>query len=150
MKRLKFQTNSTSDFQKDKGATLVEALISVAIMSFVVIGILSGFSQQQMSTRSTYQKNIAVLIAEKQMEEIFKYPSGNLKKESFTQFVVHHKNTFEFLSSDPGIPGQYRVTTDIILDPMEQMATITVSVEFPLTKDDYPFITQLIAKRSQK
>ena len=67
---------NTKNKKINRGGSLVEALVSVAIISFVVVSILSGFAQQQADTNRNTDKNMAVMLAEMRMEEMLKFVSG--------------------------------------------------------------------------
>jgi hypothetical protein len=117
----------------DKGISIVEALISVAIIGFVVISILAAISQQQATTKQTADKNVAILLAELRMEELFKFPSRQLGIEEYTDYVVYKGNGFEVYDEgqgDPRVEKQFRRTTKITKDLLQQVATIRVEVEY--------------------
>jgi type II secretory pathway pseudopilin PulG len=138
----------------NKGASLVEALLSVAILSFVIVSILSGFSQQQMTTRNTAARNVAVRLAEMKMEEILKFPTPQLTEETFRDYVIAKGNGFEVFdeatAGDPNEQKQYRRTCEVDIDMLGQIATISVTVDYPLTGTVYPSRVQLRTKRGVK
>ncbi len=117
----------------NKGTSIVEALISVAIIGFVVISILAAISQQQATTKQTTDKNVAVLLAEMRMEELFKFPSRQLSIEEYTDYIIFKGNGFEVYDQgqgDPRVEKQFRRTTKITKDLLQQVATIRVEVEY--------------------
>jgi type II secretory pathway pseudopilin PulG len=59
----------TDQCENKKGFTIVEALVAMAILAFVIVTILGGFSQQQVATRKTATKNTALILAEMRLEE---------------------------------------------------------------------------------
>jgi len=144
---------------RSKGSTLVEALISTAILSFVIVSILGAVSQQQMTTRNTSDKNIAVFLAESRLEELLKLPANQLQPETFVDYAVQKTNpsgssynyNLDFISEDEDPPDelrQFRRTTNIIIDDLGEMADITVTVDYGRTKDIYPFSVVLTARRT--
>lgn len=144
---------------RSKGSTLVEALISTAILSFVIVSILGAVSQQQMTTRNTSDKNIAVFLAESRLEELLKLPANQLQPETFVDYAVQKTNpsgssynyNFDFISEDEDPPDelrQFRRTTNIIIDDLGEMADITVTVDYGRTKNIYPFSVELTARRT--
>ena len=147
----------------NKGSSLVEALISVAIISYVVVSILSGFAQQQADTNRNTDKNMAVMLAEMRMEELMKFPSGQLVHETFVDYVVLKPTGFVVYGEGDDIPNelrQFRRTADInrdddVQDTLDQLVTITVTVEYSARKGTgtemiYPYNVQLISRRSLK
>lgn len=161
----KLKTKKTKNKKINKGGTLVEALISVAIISFVIVSILSGFSQQQADTNRNTDKNMAVMLAEMRMEELLKFPSGQLVKETFVDYIVLKANGFEVYGEDKSIPNelrQFRRETNIdgvdqTVDPLGQMVEITVTVSYGAMREKiggstliYPYSVQLISRRSLK
>jgi type II secretory pathway pseudopilin PulG len=155
------KTQKTKNKKINKGSSLVEALISIAIISFVVVSILSGFSQQQADTKRNTDKNMAVMLAEMKMEELLKFPSDRLAIESFVDYVVLKPNGFEVIpegSTAPTELRQFRRTVNIEkTDVMQQLATITVTVDFGATRGTgtgsgmlYPYSVQLTTRRSLK
>ncbi len=64
--------------KKTNGFTLVEALLAMTIVIFVVVGILSGFTQQMVTNRYAGAKNMAISLAESKMEEYLKYPASQM------------------------------------------------------------------------
>ncbi len=63
---------------KNKGFSLIEALIALLILGFVVIAILAGFSAQINTNKKTRQKNIAIALAEDRLEQVLKYSRTQL------------------------------------------------------------------------
>ncbi|MCP5049941.1 MAG: type II secretion system protein [bacterium] len=146
MKRLKRDANAA------RGATLVEALISVGIMSFVIVSILSGFSQQQMTTRNTAAKNMAVRLGEMRMEEVLKFSGEQLQANAGTiiDYVMVKPNSYEVVAVNPNEQKQYRRTININMDFMGDLATIIVTVDYPMTGTSYPFQLVIKSRRSQR
>jgi Tfp pilus assembly protein PilV len=136
--------------KKDKGSTLVEALISVAIIAFVMVSILSAFSQQQLNTRNNADKNSAIILAEERMEELLKFPSGQLAEETYQDYIVFKDNKFKYYDTDPKMPNQFRRTTTISKDLMQQLATIQVMVEFGKRDNPRPPKVVISTKRGLK
>lgn len=144
----------------DKGTSIVEALISIAIIGFVVISILAAISQQQATTKQTTDKNVAVLLAELRMEELFKFQSRQLGIEEYTDYVIFKGHGFEVYDEtqgDPRVEKQFRRTTKITKDLLQQLATIRVEVEYGAVFTDtsgselkYPSRVVLTSRRSLK
>jgi len=144
---LKTQNNKN---KKNKGSTLVEALISMAILAFVFVSILGAFSQQQMSTRKNSDKNAAILLAEQRMEELLKFNAMQLTEEMFQDYIVYRSDKFQYFDTDPGEKRQFRRTTRISLDFLKTMATIRVEVEYGMKDGSYPFKVVLSTRRGSK
>lgn len=143
----------------NKGGSLVEALISIAIISFVIVSILSGFAQQQADTSRNTDKNMAVMLAEERMEELLKFPSERLLIETFVDYIVPRSNGFDVYGEGDSIPSQlrqFRRTVTITKeDLLQQLATIRVTVEYGATRGSgsemyYPFRIELTSRRSLK
>jgi Tfp pilus assembly protein PilV len=134
----------------NRGTSLVEALISVGIMSFVIVSILSGFSQQQMSTRNSTSRNAAVQMAEIRMEEMLKFATTQMIAENFNDFIVFQDEGFEVFTADPNKQKQFRRETKITMDLLGQVATIEVTVRYPLTGTIYPFSVTMVTRRGVK
>ena len=149
----------TKNKKINKGGSLVEALISVAILSFVVVSILSGFAQQQADTNRNTDKNMAVMLAEMRMEELLKFPSDSLLIEAFVDYVVLKPNGYIVYGEGDTVPNelrQFRRTATITKeDLLQQLATIRVTVEYNARKGAgtdviYPFRVELTSRRSLK
>lgn len=133
----------------NKGFSIVEALVAMAILAFVIVTILGGFSQQQMATRKNASKNVAIVLAEMRMEEMMKFPSDQLNPQVITDFIISKNNTFQYFDADPKDKDQFRRTTNIQHDILGQIATIQVMVEYGgrATNDTYPFRVGLSSRR---
>ncbi|MCX6583168.1 MAG: prepilin-type N-terminal cleavage/methylation domain-containing protein [Candidatus Aminicenantes bacterium] len=144
----------TDHHENKKGFTIVEALVAMAILAFVIVTILGGFSQQQVATRKTASKNTAILLAEMRLEELLKFPSSQLAPINTTQvntdFIISRGNTFEYSNDDMNDVDQFRRTTRIQNDTLE-LATIQVMVEYGLDRHGtYPFRVVLSTRRGLK
>ncbi|UCH92430.1 MAG: prepilin-type N-terminal cleavage/methylation domain-containing protein [Candidatus Aminicenantes bacterium] len=152
------KTQNKNKKNNNKGGTLVEALISMAILSFVFVSILSGFSFQQMDTKRNTDKNMAIMLAEMRMEELMKFPSTQLIEETFVDYFVPKPNGYEYYGEDAAIPNelkQFRRTATITReDILQQLATIRVLVEYGAMKGKggliYPYRIELTTRRSLK
>lgn len=149
----------TKNKRINKGSSLIEALISIGIISFVIVSILNGFAQQQVNTSGNTDHNMAVMLAEMRMEELLKFPSGNLVAETFVDYIVPKPNGFDVYGEEDSIPSelrQFRRTATITReDLLQQMATIKVTVEYSARKGTgsemyYPFRVELTSRRSLK
>jgi competence protein ComGC len=146
--------------KRETGSTLVEALIATAILSFVVVSILGAVAQQQMTTRNSSDKNIAIFLAETRMEELLKLPANQLQEETFVDYAVPktvidetsaYSYNLVFIPEDENPPvekRQFRRTTDIQLDDLGEMADISVLVEYGLT-EEHTFSTDPTAMRKR-
>ncbi len=135
-----------------KGTSLVESLISIALISYVVVNILGGISNQQMAMKKTGDKNAAIMAAEMRLEEISKFPANQLSIETYTDYVLYKNNGFEVYQSDQYQPKQFRRTTIITKNLTQQIATIHVRVEYGAVMEGsvltYPFKTELSTRRT--
>lgn len=136
-----------------KGFTIVEALVAMAILAFVIVTILGGFSQQQVATRKTASKNTALILAEMRLEEFLKFPAAQLVDAGVTQvttdYIISRGSTFEYYVADQNDLNQYRRTTRVQGDALGQVATIQVMVEYGIDRHgDYPFRVVLGTRRS--
>ena len=59
--------------KNNKGFSLIEALIATAVLAFLVLSILSGFSSQIYSNKKNRGKTMAVTLAEERVEQLLKY-----------------------------------------------------------------------------
>lgn len=122
--------------QNNKGFTLVEALIAMAIISFVIVTILGGFTHQQMATRRLTDKNIAIQLADMKMQEMAKYSSTQLSTADrlTTEYILHTGKTFEVFEgedNDPNDPNQFRRTTLVErADILGKLFSIRVLVQY--------------------
>ncbi len=143
----------TDQYENKKGFTIVEALIAMAILAFVIVTILGGFSQQQVATRKTASKNTAIILAEMRLEELLKFASSQLIAAGATQvttdFIISRGNVFEYYAADQEDMDQFRRTTRLQGDLMGDVATIQVMVEYGRTRlGDYSFRIVLGTRRS--
>jgi Tfp pilus assembly protein PilV len=162
--KLKTQTNIKKKSKRrgmEKGTTLVETLISMAILSYVIVTILSGFSQKQLSTQNTGDKNAAVFLAETKVEELLKFPANQLATENLTDYIVFRGEGFKVYKPTDTIPNevrQFKRTWAVTRDLLGQMATIRVQVDYGanyITQADrnsgtliYPFSIVLSTRRA--
>ncbi len=133
--------------RKADGFTLVEALLAVAIVLFVVVSILSGFTQQMVSNRYAGAKNIAITLAEAKIEEYLKYPASEMPAGG-VDYVVEQNRTLVVSTSDPGKEDQYRRTT--VITPSVDFPTmneVQVTVEYGKHGNRYPFRVVLVSQR---
>jgi prepilin-type N-terminal cleavage/methylation domain-containing protein len=132
------------------GFTLVEAMVGMAIIAFVIVGILGTFSHQQMAAKKSSGKNTAVILAEMKLEEYLKYSSsqltGELAKSPIVEYAVQKEANFQFYTADndPKFRNQFRRTTTLSQDLLGQMITIRVVVDYGFTgtaagAETYPF-----------
>lgn len=132
---------------------MVEALIAMAIIAFVIVTILGGFSQQQVATRKTASKNTALILAEMRLEELLKFTAAQLVAAGTTQvttdYIISRNNTFEYYNDDQNDMDEYRRTTRLQGDLLGDVATVQVMVEYGRAKTgDYSYRVVLGTRRS--
>jgi len=127
-----------------KGFTLVEALLAMAIVIFVVVSILSGFTQQMVTNRYAGAKNIAITLAESRLEDYLKFPASQMPA-SATDYVVEHNKRLVFSTVDPGQANQYRRSVQVV--STGTMSTVTVTVDYGRHGGRYPFRVRLSSRR---
>lgn len=130
---------------KKDGFTLVEALISITIISFVIISILNGFTYQQLNTKNTSSKNIAVSLAEVKLEELLKFPGSQLSDSTTIDYIVQEGNSLQVYTSDPGKEKQLRRTT--LIASVGNLKSFRVTVEYGKSGNIYPFSINLSTQR---
>lgn len=132
------------------GFTLVEALIAMAILSFIIVTILSGFTHQKMATRKIADKNLALSLAEIKMQELQKFSAGQLTAGITTDWIIHRKGLFKVYQSDPNDVDQFRRVTFISVEQgnvLGDKMVIQVMVEYGKEKNTYPFRVVLSTKK---
>lgn len=125
-------------------------MVAMAIVAFVIVTILSGFTHQQMSTRKLAEKNTAIQLADLRLQELHKYSADNLDPGIVVDYIIHRQGRFDIFDSDPDDPNQYRRTTVInkdIGDVLGHQLVIQVMVEYGRNKDHYPFRIVLSTKK---
>lgn len=133
-----------------KGFTLIEALISLVIVGFVVVSILNGFSYQQLNSKNTLSKNLAVSLAEAKLEEILKYPGSELPSvftppSTNVDYIVQTANSLLYYTSDPGVDKQFRRTCTIT--QVGNLINIEVTIDYGKVGNTYPFQITLSTQR---
>jgi type II secretory pathway pseudopilin PulG len=131
--------------KNNQGFTFIEALVSVAIIGFVIISILNGFTYQQLSTKNISSKNLAISLAETRLEEFLKFPGSELTDGTTIDYIVQGVNSLNFYSSDPNQPKQLRRTT--VISSVGNLKSIAVVVEYGKTGNTYPFRVSLSTRR---
>jgi type II secretion system protein I len=111
---------------KNKGFSLIEALVALGILGFVVISILSGFSAQLRTNKKTREKGIAISLAEDRIEEILKFSRTQIDNMGIigTPLIETFKN---HISSDY---RTMRRTTEITYNTNPELLDIKVTVEY--------------------
>jgi type II secretion system protein I len=132
--------------KKNNGFTLVEALVAMAIVLFIVVSILSGFTQQMVSNRYAGGKNVAISLAESKMEEYLKFPASQMPASS-VDYVVERGRRLVVSNIDLGVNDQYRRTTAITMGEVGTLLTIQVMVEYGNRGAHYPFRVVLTSRR---
>jgi type II secretory pathway pseudopilin PulG len=135
---------------KNDGFSLVEAMVAMAIIAFVIVTILSGFTHQQMATRKLADKNTAIQLADLKIQELHKYGATQLTPGVFVDYILHKDKRYDIFTSDPDDPKQFRRTTVIekdIGDVLGHQLVIQVMVEYGKDRDHYPFRVLLSTKK---
>jgi type II secretory pathway pseudopilin PulG len=132
--------------KRTNGFTLVEALLAMAIVLFVVVSILAGFTQQMVTNRYAGSKNIAVSLAEARLEEYLKFPSSQMPAGA-VDYVVEEGRNLVVYAGDPGKEEQYRRTVTITPNALGSMSTVNVRVEYGRSGGRYPFQVSLSSQR---
>jgi type II secretory pathway pseudopilin PulG len=139
------------------GCTLVESLVSMAILSFVVASILSVFTHQMFTNRRTGNRNIAITLAEAKIEEFLKFPSSQIPLEfpasvivppGDVDYIFYSGNRTPVVSTvDPQENNQFRRTVEVVMNG--NLCGIRVVVDFGyIIKDNfYPFRLVLSTQR---
>ena len=133
--------------KKNNGFTIVEALLAMTIVIFIVVGILSGFTQQMVVNRFAGAKNIAISLAETKLEEYLKYPASQMPAAS-VDYVVERGKQLVVSTVDPDLDGQYRRTATVASSALLPAVNIVeVTVEYGRRGDTYPFRVVLNSQR---
>jgi type II secretory pathway pseudopilin PulG len=132
--------------KKINGFTLVEALVAMTIVLFVVVSILSGFTQQMVSNRYAGAKNIAISLAESKIEDYLKFPASQMPASS-VDYVVEQGRRLVFSAGDPDQENQYRRTAQVTPIPTTNLIEVVVTVEYGKRGDFYPFRVALSSQR---
>ncbi len=115
--------------KRTNGFTLVEALLAMAIVLFVVVSILTGFTQQMVTNRYASNKNVAVSLAEARLEEYLKFPASHMPAGA-VDYVVEEGRNLVVYASDPGKDDQYRRTVTVTPNAFGTMDVVNVTVEY--------------------
>ena len=130
-----------------KGFTLVEALLAMTIVIFVVVSILSGFTQQMVTNRYAQSKNVAITLAESKIEDYLKFPASQMPAGSVDYLVERNKSLVVY-TSDPDVDDQYRRTAEVTPDALNPaMSQVRVTVEYGKRGTRYPFRVVLSSSR---
>jgi type II secretory pathway pseudopilin PulG len=137
--------------KKNNGFTLVEALMAMTIVIFIVVSILSGFTQQMVSNRYAGAKNIAIALAESRLEDYMKLPASQmtalLPAES-VDYVVERGRRLVVSTVDPDANDQYRRTITYVPSTSQAAVNVVrVVVEYGKHGDIYPFRVVLTSQR---
>ncbi len=133
--------------KNSRGFTLVEAMLAMAIVLFVVVSILSGFTQQMVSNRYAGAKNIAISLAEAKIEDYLKFPAAQMPAGG-VDYVVEQNRQLVVSTGNPNREDQYRRTT--VITPsvdFPNLNVIRVTVEYGKHGDRYPFRVVLTSQR---
>jgi len=79
--------------RRAEGFTLIEVLFAVSLVAFSLIAILNIFIYQARQNTSVNDRNIAILLAEERMEQLFKFPADNMPNYGTkTEYIVYKEN----------------------------------------------------------
>jgi hypothetical protein len=122
-------------------------MLAMAIVLFVVVSVLSGFTQQMVTNRYAGAKNIAISLAEAKIEDYLKFPASQMPVGS-VDYVVEQNRKLVVSTGDPDREDQYRRTTVVSPSPdYASMNVIRVTVEYGKHGDRYPFRVVLTSQR---
>jgi len=131
-----------------KGFTLVEALLAMTIVIFVVVSILSGFTQQMVTNRYAQSKNVAITLAESKIEDYLKFPASQMPDNGSVDYIVERNKSLVVYTSDPDVDDQYRRTAEVAPDALNPaMSQVRVTVEYGKRGTRYPFRVVLSSSR---
>jgi hypothetical protein len=123
----------------------MEILISIALVAFVLVAILTGFTQQQVSSQKNFSKNLAVTLAEQRLEETIKFPATQLVPGTTVDYIVPTGGTYAVHDSEPNHPDRMRRTLTIA--GAGDLMDVGVRVEYGYTRGEYPFFITLSTRR---
>lgn len=129
----------------NKGSTLMEILLSIALVAFVLVAVLTGFTQQQVSTQKNFSKNLAVTLAEDVLENTIKFPASQLIPGTTVEYIVPTGGTYAISTAEPDHPDRMRRTTTIAA--AGNLMEVTVRVEYGYSRGQYPFSVTLSTRR---
>ena len=136
------------------GFTIIELLISVMILGFVIVSLLTAFAQRMQTDTNTNFKNTAITLAEAKLEEYLKFPSSQIatiypvSPATAVDYIVMHGTRQPKVSvSDPKINRQFRRTVEVIQDGTLAMINVTVDYGYILRNQHYPFSVVLTTQR---
>ena len=143
--------------KNNNGFSMVEALVSMVIIGFVIMSILSGFSHHQLTSRNISSKNVAISVAETRLEEIMKFTGSQLQdlindgtfQSNMVDYIVQTSNSLsEPFLTDPQKSKQFRRTTSISPDPVDlNMMIVAVRVDYGKANNIYPFKVTISTSR---
>lgn len=153
-------TKKTIKNVNQKGSMLVEALVSVVVISFVMISVFGVMTDQQVRNKQSGDKNIALFLAEQRMEEILKFPVEQMEDKAFTDYIYVNARTKKIIYDASGTSlneaKQFRRTSNVLIDPFDGLATVEVRVEygprgeeFSRPESEYAYEVFLHARRSR-
>jgi type II secretory pathway pseudopilin PulG len=142
------EVSKLEKLKKCEGFTLIETLLALGIMGFLVMTILSGFTQQQLMNKNTSSKNIAISLAESKLEELMKFPASYLTIGASTDYVVVKQNSFQSHLTEQDAANEFKRTWDINLEGT--LMEIKITVEYGTKKGgSYPFKITLTTQRGE-
>lgn len=119
----------------------------MTIVIFVVVSILSGFTQQMVVNRFAGSKNVAISLAESKIEDYMKFPASHMPAGS-VDYVVERNRKMVIYTADPDAENQYRRTAAVTPDAANPlMSRIQVTVEYGMHGGRYPFRVVLISRK---
>lgn len=126
-------------------------MLAMTIVIFVVVSILSGFTQQTVTNHFAQSKNVAITLAESKIEDFMKFPASQIPSNAIlprVDYLVEINRKMVVTTADPGKDNQYRrttVLTPVIANPA--MTQVQVTVEYGKQGVKYPFRVVLTSVR---
>lgn len=117
-------TKSFSQINNQKGMTLVEIIVSIAILSIIIVTFLTFFIQSTKVNNVSKDITDASYVAQSEMEEIYHLS----ETMSYTDTITYLSNTYHVNSSDSNY--EYIFTKKI-----EDNNIYNISITFSTTDD---------------
>lgn len=144
-------TENRAKKKGDHGFSLIEAMIAIGILGFITMSVLNAFFYQKLFSKITSQKNIAISLSESKMEDLFKFPGGDIQTNAMNgdnpqvEFFEIVNNGVKDLASETDSPNCIKRTTELI--QKGDFMDISVMVEYGKKEGKYPFKVKMGATR---
>jgi prepilin-type N-terminal cleavage/methylation domain-containing protein len=142
------------ELNNKKGFTLIEVLISIMILGFVIVSILSAFAQRMHTDKNNNFKNTAITLAEAKIEEYLKFPSSQIaaiypvSPNTDVDYIIYHGGSQPIISEDaPDRNNQFRRTVEISTNGNLSTIRVTVAYGYVARNKNYPFSISLTTQR---